>query len=381
MSQDADARVRAATFTFLETEVRRRGTDVLPRALIGHGFLLDGQRVPIVGPSGIFKPAVLPEVPLSITTVPVEEGEARPYHDVVGDDGLLRYCYRGTDPSHRDNVGLRLAMKRQAPLVYCHGVVRVLYVVVWPVFIVGDDPPKLTFTVSVDDRSLASLGNREADERETDGRRRYVTRQVQQRLHQEGFRQRVLAAYHSHCAVCRLQHEELLEAAHILPDGHPQGQPIVPNGLVVQAAPRSLRREHSRHRARLSDRDPLGRARREGRPDAEARAAGISRAWLADAAPRSAASQARLPRGALRHLQEGKRKRARVALTEVGGAAWARQRRQRPTRERPNRDANLIAPDPVARAPRGGVRSLDQRTGSMCDRYCSPHAGDYSRAP
>jgi putative restriction endonuclease len=233
MCQDADTRVRAAAFRFLEAEVRRRGTDLLPRTVIGQGFLLDGRRVPIVGPSGIFKPAMLPEMPLSITTVAVEEGEAPPYRDIVGDDGLLRYCYRGTDPSHRDNVGLRRAMKRQAPLVYCHGVVKGLYVVVWPVFIVGDNPSELTFTVSVDDRSLVSLGNREADEKETDGRRRYVTRQVQQRLHQEGFRQRVLAAYRAHCAVCRLQHEELLEAAHILPDGHPQGRPIVPNGLAL----------------------------------------------------------------------------------------------------------------------------------------------------
>jgi len=106
MSIDPDARVRAAAFAFLQAEVRRAGSDVLPRALLAQGFTLDGRRVPLLGPSGIFKPAVLDRMPLSITTVPVEEGEAPPYRDLIGHDGLLRYCYRGTDASHRDNVGL-----------------------------------------------------------------------------------------------------------------------------------------------------------------------------------------------------------------------------------------------------------------------------------
>ncbi|MBP7622118.1 MAG: HNH endonuclease [Gemmatimonadales bacterium] len=233
MYDDVDTRVRAAAFSFLETEVRRAGSDVLPRTLLAQGFILDDRRVPLVGPSGIFKPAVLPEMPLSITTVPVEDGQAPPYRDVIGRDGLLRYCYRGTDPYHRDNIGLRLARQRQVPLLYCHGVVTGLYAVVWPVFIVDDSPRELMFTVSVDDRQLASVGAVDIEDPATEGRRRYITRQVQQRLHQESFRQRVLAAYRAHCAVCRLRHAELLEAAHILPDGHPHGEPIVPNGVAL----------------------------------------------------------------------------------------------------------------------------------------------------
>ena len=43
----------------------------------------------------------------------------------------------------------------------------------------------------------------------------------------------MLHAYHTRCAICRLGHEELLQAAHILPDGHPRGMPIVPNGLTL----------------------------------------------------------------------------------------------------------------------------------------------------
>src|SRR3954462_10983130 len=33
--------------------------------------------------------------------------------------------------------------------------------------------------------------------------------------------------------MCRLRHPELLDAAHILPDTHPNGLPVVPNGLSL----------------------------------------------------------------------------------------------------------------------------------------------------
>ncbi len=64
--------------------------------------------------------------------------------------------------------------------------------------------------------------------------RSYVTRLTKQRMHQQQeFRQRVLRAYCEQCAICRLRHVELLDAAHILPDGHPRGEPVVPNGVAL----------------------------------------------------------------------------------------------------------------------------------------------------
>jgi len=233
MGDEFDAQVRNAAFEFLKTECRRAGSDVLPRAVLAKGFDYQGHPVAILGPQGIFKPAILPEMPLSITTAPARDDGTAPYPDVVGNDGLLRYCYRGTNPQHHENVGLRRAHENGVPLIYCHGVVPGHYVVVWPVYIVGDSPKDLTFTVSVEERRLVSFGTMDPDDRETVGRRRYITREVQQRLHQEGFRQRVLGAYRQHCAVCRLRHAELLEAAHILPDGHPKGEPVVSNGLAL----------------------------------------------------------------------------------------------------------------------------------------------------
>ena len=154
--RQSDQAVRLAAFRFLEEQLRLSGEEgAIRRSVLERGFVLEGERVPLLGPQGIFKPRVLDAIPLSITTVPVVQGEARPYDDAFGPDGLLRYRYRGTDPSHHENRGLRLAMQLQVPLVYFHGIVPGLYAAEWPVFIVGDDPVRLTFTVSVDERRFA----------------------------------------------------------------------------------------------------------------------------------------------------------------------------------------------------------------------------------
>jgi putative restriction endonuclease len=116
----------------MRRQVDLRG-EVLPRTLLLEGFPFEGRRVPLVSAQqGIFKPAVLPEMPLSITTVPVVAGKPRPYEDDVDPGGLLLYRYRGTDPAHRDNVGLRLAMERQAPLIYFYGIVPGEYLAICP---------------------------------------------------------------------------------------------------------------------------------------------------------------------------------------------------------------------------------------------------------
>jgi putative restriction endonuclease len=230
-----DARVRAAAFDWLSEQVARLG-DVLPRELLATGFVLDGVRVSLLGPQGIFKPKVLSGVPLSITTAP-----GGPYDDSFGQDGLLRYRYRGTDPNHFENRGLREAMQRRIPLVYFHGIVPGKYLASWPVYVVGDDPAGLAVTVAVDDVRHLQFGADDAgssepfvarEDSET-ARRSYVTAAVRVRLHQRSFRERVLEAYQRQCAFCRFRHEEMLDAAHIIPDSHPDGEPFVRNGLAL----------------------------------------------------------------------------------------------------------------------------------------------------
>lgn len=229
-----DAEVRAAAFRFLEECASRSPGRVLDRGLLERGFEFRERRVPLMGPQGIFKPAVLPEVPLSITTVPVREGRPRPYEDRLERD-CLHYRYRGQEPMHPDNVGLRLAMERRTPLVYFHGLVPGKYLAEWPAYVVGDDPSALTFRVQMDDPRVLDMaaGAEAVSESDAPTRRRYITRTSVQRLHQSDFRARVLRAYRECCAVCRLRHEELLDAAHILPDGHPKGEPWVSNGLAL----------------------------------------------------------------------------------------------------------------------------------------------------
>lgn len=232
MAQDLDSSVRAAAFAFLSEQARLHGEGwppVLRRDLLAGGFTFQSRRVPLLGPQGIFKPAILPAIPLSITTAAPSVRKPAPYYDEFG-YGHLVYRYRGTDARHLDNVGLRTAMREQAPLIYFHGIVPGRYLAVWPVFIVGDSTPDLSFRVAFDPGDLIDLPELVAEE---DARRAYTLRLVKQRLHQVGFRERVLTAYQRTCAVCRLRHEELLDAAHIIPDGRRRGDPIIPNGLAL----------------------------------------------------------------------------------------------------------------------------------------------------
>lgn len=228
MTTVTDTSARKAAFDWLTEQVDLHG-DVLPRSVLAQGFMYEGNRVPLLGPQGIFKPRIL-DVPLSITAIP-----SGPYDDGYSPEGLLLYRYRGADPGHADNVGLREAMTRRLPLVYFHRVVEGKYLAVWPVFIVGDDPAKLTFKVEVDDAGYTKYQPTDdvtpvpAEE----ARRSYITATVRQRVHQRSFRERVLHAYRDQCALCRLRHEELLDAAHIIPDSEPDGEPVVSNGIAL----------------------------------------------------------------------------------------------------------------------------------------------------
>lgn len=230
MERDAEVRLRAFKFIDLQSQLHPHA---LPWSVLLRGFEFDGRRVPIVSQQGIFRPAVC-RLPLSIRTAPVVEGRERPYDDAIA-EGLLVYRYRGSDRAHRENEGLRTAMRERVPLIYLFGVAEGQYVPACPVFVVADDPGALAFQVAVG-RPAESLSGplSLADlDLETDAARRYATRTVLVRLHQQSFRMRVLRAYRERCAICRLRHEELLDAAHILPDGHPRGAPVVPNGLAL----------------------------------------------------------------------------------------------------------------------------------------------------
>ena len=103
-----DATIRRAAFDWLAEQVALYD-DVLPWRVLIRGFDFKGTRVPLVSMQGIFKPRAC-VFPLSIRTA--IDG---PYDDRAVEEGRFLYAYRGTDPNHSDNVGLRELMRRRIP--------------------------------------------------------------------------------------------------------------------------------------------------------------------------------------------------------------------------------------------------------------------------
>jgi putative restriction endonuclease len=225
---DHDAAVRAAVQRWLEDETDGgRRFHLFTAEELRRGVVVAGERVPLVAPQqGIWKPRGL-RAALSIRTTFTPPGQPPPYDDAVGADGLLRYKYRGDDPDHADNRALRAALEEALPLVWFWGVARAVYEAVWPVWLVGEERSERQFAVAVhpEQRRLPAAGG--------EPERRYAERLTRERVHQPLFRARVIEAYRRRCAMCGLGYASLLDAAHILPDGHPRGDPVVPNGLSL----------------------------------------------------------------------------------------------------------------------------------------------------
>jgi len=220
-----DSHIRLAAFDWLKDQSTFWG-DTIPREVLRTKFTYKETQIPLVSPQGIFKPAVC-DLPLTITTTP-----KGPYKDIFDYSGNLLYKYRGNDINHRDNVGLRELMNSNTPLIYFHGIVPGKYMPLWPVYIIGDNPKNLTFTVVVDSEiALIDSPSMVADD--SVSRREYITSEVKVRLHQSSFREKVIRAYQQQCAFCRLKHEELLDAAHIIPDSDPLGEPVITNGISL----------------------------------------------------------------------------------------------------------------------------------------------------
>ena len=176
---------------------------------------------------GINKPRQL-DGALSITTAYRGPNSQRPYEDSIGEDGYPRYKYESTDPDLSTNRAMRAAMNAGLPLAYFLGVRKAVYRPVYPVYVIGEDPNNLDSPSRSPVTTSGSIcGALTAPEKV------YAARMTRQRLHQPVFREQVLNAYRCQCAVCRLRHPELLDAAHIIGDAEQGGDPVVPNGLAL----------------------------------------------------------------------------------------------------------------------------------------------------
>jgi hypothetical protein len=93
-------------------------------------------------------------------------------------------------------------MEQGKPLIYLHGIVPGRYLVIWPTFVTGDNRRDLSFEVAFEPGESVRLPELAVEE---DARRSYAFHVVKQRLHQAGFRERVLAAYRRTCSLCQLR--------------------------------------------------------------------------------------------------------------------------------------------------------------------------------
>ena len=224
-----DVKIRSAAFVELKRRVQIHG-QCLPWAEIIKTFRIGDEEVFLANRArGIFKPRQMARGVLSVKSTLPRVGRDRRYYDDRRSDDTLLYAFQGTDPNLPDNRRLKEAFEDQTPFIYFHGVTSARYEALWPAYISKWLPDRLKaeiqigFTISSD----PYLSIVKEDER------RYYTHLAKQRIHQSTFREMVLDAYGNRCALSGLPIRILLYAAHIYPDGHDQGLPIINNGISM----------------------------------------------------------------------------------------------------------------------------------------------------
>jgi putative restriction endonuclease len=206
------------------------GEDIPYTGGLARGFPFRGVRVPFLNrQKGIYR-AAAQSGPAALA---IQTSANSPYDDEILPDGFL-YAYRAGPIDQSDNRALRAAHELQVPLVYFIGTMPGWYKPVFPCFVREDHPDRQLVVVTpgvlrgpIDEPVPVPL--------EEPIERRYAVRETRVRLHQRRFRGRVVPAYKSQCAICRLKELRLLDAAHILGDVEDGGDPTVSNGLSLCA--------------------------------------------------------------------------------------------------------------------------------------------------
>jgi len=228
-----DAELRAAAISHVAALEGRYG--LLSWEQIAAGFEFRGNRVLLAGRArGIFKPVQLEMGALSIKTVQPRAGRERRYDDQIASKSpYFMYRWQGEDPNAADNRNLRDCLRNALPLIYFYGIEEARY---QPIIcqVVGEHSAERAFHIAPitqeairRDPVLRGAALRGAIER------RYGIVEVRKRLHQQKFRAVVIDAYQTRCAICRLRHAPLLDAAHIVADGEPLGEARVSNGIAM----------------------------------------------------------------------------------------------------------------------------------------------------
>lgn len=204
------------------------GEDIPYAGGLARGFPFRGARVPFLNyQKGIYR-AALQSGPAALS---IQTSSKSPYDDEILVDGFL-YAYRAGAIDQPDNRALRAAYELQVPLVYFIGTRPGWYKPVFPCYLREDEPARRMVVVSPG--ALRGPLDEPVPIRLDDPlERRYAVRQTRVRLHQARFRGRVVPAYSSQCAICRLKELRLLDATHIIGDVEEHGEPTVSNGLSL----------------------------------------------------------------------------------------------------------------------------------------------------
>jgi putative restriction endonuclease len=208
--------------------VAQFGEDVPYVGGLDRGFAFRGNRVPYLNrQKGIYR-ASAQRGPAALS---IQTSAKSPYDDEILADGFA-YAYRAGDVNQSDNRALRAAYDLRVPIVYFIGTRPGWYEPLFPCFVRADDPAAQRVIVTPGVLS-GPMDEPEPVPLEDPIERRYAVRETRVRLHQARFRGRVVPAYDSRCAICRLTESRLLDAAHIVGDIELGGEATVRNGLSL----------------------------------------------------------------------------------------------------------------------------------------------------
>lgn len=221
LTPEEQALLRLDVFSWIETRMEEKGWLGWDELL--HDYHFRGMHIALIGQRGIINPSVLDE------TLCVQTSYKSPYLD-DNSAGPVQYKFEAQHgPTAGSNIKLRRALANQVPIVYLQGVATGKYVA-WPnVFLTSEDLINEHVTINLDPAASAFTMGSLDNEIE----KQYALVQARRRVHQPKFRAEVLLAYETKCAICRLKHGELLDAAHIVPDSDSRGIASVRNGMAL----------------------------------------------------------------------------------------------------------------------------------------------------
>jgi putative restriction endonuclease len=158
-------------------------------------------------------------------TLSINTTNSGKYDDEEKSSGLWKYDYQTGGIGGKNNK-LRAAMEFQLPVLWLVQQDNGRYIP-YKVYVIQDSPADNYCLIAPDILLARAVFSESPIER------RYAERLMKQRLHQPAFRAKVLGAYETKCAVCRLAHGNLLDAAHITADSEESSSTSVTNGLSL----------------------------------------------------------------------------------------------------------------------------------------------------